>query len=186
VRFSRVLAAPLLSLLAACGTDVATLPPPGVGGTVVVNVWEPDGSPPTVLVAERIRQEGARFERLVLDRVRARVVMPDLDCAVSSPSGAWAASLGQLTLDGPVRLAGSWQGSPLLGSATSASLARDSQTLVLEQLEMWHRGQRLTAPVAEMRRDRTLIAPKGMTSAPLPPELAAVLAALPDPLVLPR
>lgn len=184
MRFSTLLAVALLPL-AGCGSGVATLPPPGAVGTVVVNVWEADGSPPTVLVAERISQEGTRFERLLLERVRARIVMPDLDCAVSSPSGVWAASRGQLTIDGPVHLAGTWQGSPLLGSASSASLARESQTLVLEQLEMWHRGQRLTAPVAELRRDRTLIAPRGMVSAPLPPELAAVLAALPDPLVLP-
>lgn len=173
-------------LLAGCGAGAPTLPPPGAAGTVVINVWEPDGSPPTVLVAERIRQEGTRFERLALERVRARVVLPDLDCALSSPSGAWSTSQGQLTLDGPVRLAGMWQGSPLLGSASSASLAREGQTVVLERLELWHRGQRLTAPLAELRRDRTLIAPRGMDSSALPPELAAVLAALPDPLVLPR
>lgn len=173
-------------LLAGCGGDPAALPPPGAAGTVVINVWEPDGSPPTVLVAERIRQEGARFDRLVLERVRARVVQPGFDCAVTSPSGTWTTARGLLTLDGPVRLAGTWQNSPVLGSASAAAMSRDGQALVLENLEMWNRGQRVTAPVVELRRDRSLIAPKGMDSSPLPPELAAVLAALPDPLILPR
>ena len=117
-------------LLAACGA-VPELPPPGAGGTVVINVWEPDGSPPTVLVAERIRQDGTRFERLLLERVRARVIQPGLDCAVSAPSGAWIAARGQLALDGPVHLSGAWQGSPLLGTARAASLAREGQALVL-------------------------------------------------------
>ncbi len=159
---------------------MVSLPPPGAGGTVVINVWEPDGSPPTVLVAERIRQEGARFELLALERVRARVILPDLDCAITAPSGGYATAHGQLRLDGPVRLSGMWQGSPMLGSASSASLAREDQTLILQNLELWHRGQRLTAPVAELRRDRTLTAPKGMDSSPLAPELAALLAALPE------
>jgi hypothetical protein len=173
-------------LLAGCGGGPAALPPPGAAGTVVINVWEPDGSPPTVLVAERIRQEGARFDRMVLERVRARVIQPDFDCAVTSPSGTWTTARGLLTLDGPVRLAGTWQNSPVLGSASSASMSRDGQALVLSNLEMWNRGQRLTAQVVELRRDRSLLAPKGMDSSPLPPELAAILAALPDPLVLPR
>ena len=172
-----VLAAVLV--LAACGAPPPALPPPGAGGTVVVNIWEADGSPPTVLVAERIRQEGARFERLNLERVRAQVVLPDLDCALSAPSGAWVAAQGRLVLDGPVRLAGTWNGSPMLGSAASAGLSRDGHAVLLDRLELWHRGQRLVAPVAELRRDRTLMAPRGIDSAPLPPELAAVLAALP-------
>jgi hypothetical protein len=123
---------------------------------------------------------------MALERVRARVVQPDLDCAVTSPSGTWTTARGLLTLDGPVRLAGTWQNSPVLGSASSASMSRDGQALVLSNLEMWNRGQRLTAQVVELRRDRSLLAPKGMDSSPLPPELAAILAALPDPLVLPR
>lgn len=176
---------PLLLPLAACG-DPPVLPPPGAAGTVVINVWEPDGSPPTVLVAERIRQEGTRFERLLLERVRARVLQPDLDCAVTAPSGSWATATARLTLEGPVHLSGSWQGSPLLGTARTAALARDAQALEFTDLELWHRGQRLTAPMALLRRDRSLEAPKGMESSPLPAELAAILAALPDPLVLPR
>jgi hypothetical protein len=179
------LCVPIL-LLAGCGGDPPELPPPGAAGTVVINVWEPDGSPPTVLVAERIRQEGARFDRLVLERVRARVVQSDFDCAVTSPSGTWTTARGLLTLDGPVRLAGTWQNSPMLGKASSASMSRDGQALMLSDLELWHRGQRLKAPMAELRRDRSLRVPKDMTSLPLPPELAAILAALPDPLVLPR
>jgi len=122
----------------------------------------------------------------VLERVRARVVLPDLDCAVTAPSGSWSTALGQLVLDGPVRLSGSWQGSPMLGSASSASMAREGQAMILNNLEMWHHGQRLTAPVAELRRDRTMSTPQGMDSSPLPPELAAILSALPDPLLLPR
>lgn len=176
----------LILLLPGCGDGPPELPPPGAAGTVVINVWEPDGSPPTVLVAERIRQEGARFDRLVLERVRARVIQPDLDCAVTSPSGTWTTARGLLTLDGPVHLAGTWQNSPMLGSASAAAMSRDGQALVLENLEMWNRGQRLTAQVVELRRDRSLLAPKGMDSSPLPPELAAILAALPDPLILPR
>jgi hypothetical protein len=57
---------------------------------------------------------------------------------------------------------------------------------MLEQLELWHDGQRLTAPLAELRRDRSLLAPRGIESAPLPGELAVILQALPDPLVMPR
>lgn len=176
----------LILFVAGCGDGPAELPPPGAAGTVVINVWEPDGSPPTVLVAERIRQEGAGLDRMVLERVRARVVQPDIDCAITSPSGTWTTARGLLTLDGPVHLAGTWQNSPMLGSASAASMSRDGQALVLENLEMWYRGQRLTAPVAELRRDRSLNCPKDSVLSALPPELAAVLAALPDPLVLPR
>ena len=175
----------LLVLLAGCGGAPAALPPPGANGTVVINVWEPDGSPPTVLVADRIRQEGARLDRMTLERVRARVIQPDIDCAITSPSGTWTTARGLLTLDAPVHLAGTYQNAPMLGSASSATMSRDGQAVVLEHLELWHRGQRLTAPVAELRRDRSLIA-KDMVSSPLPPELAAILAALPDPLILPR
>ncbi len=186
LRVRRCLSAIAVICLAGCGGDGLALPPPGAGGTVVINIWEADGSPPTVLVAERISQEGSRFQRMRLEQVRARIFLPDIDCAVTAPSGAWITSRGQLVLDGPVHLSGSWQGSPMLGVATSASLSRDGQDLVLERLELWHRGQRLTAPLAELRRDRTLITPRGMTSEALPAELAAVLGALPDPLVLPR
>lgn len=175
----------LLALVAGCDAP-APLPPPGANGTVAVHVWDPQGGPPTVLVADRIRQEGLRFDRMLLERVRGRVVQSDLDCALNAPSGVWSAQKGLLTLDGPVRLAGTWQGSAVLGNAAAASLSRDGEALILRQLELWHRGQRLTAAVAELRRDRTLIAPQGMSSAPLPGELAAVLAALPDPLVLPQ
>ena len=176
----------LALLLAGCGDSEVNLPPPGAIGTVVINVWEPDGSPPTVLVAERIRQEGTRFDSLVLEQVRARVVQPDIDCAVTSPTGTWTTARGLLTLDGPVRLAGTWQNAPMLGAASAATMSRDGQALVLSNVEMWHRGQRVTARGAELRRDRSLIAPQGMDSSPLPPELAAIMAALPDPLVLPR
>ena len=173
-------------LLTGCGQAGPGLPPPGAAGTVVINIWDADGQPPTVLVAERIRQEGVRFERLAIERVRARIVLPDFDCAVTAPSGSWSGKLNQLTLAGPVHLAGTWQSSPLLGAASSARLSQDGGALLFEHLELWHRGQRLTAPLAEMRRDHSMIAPRGMDSAPLPPELAAVLAALPDPLTLPR
>lgn len=173
-------------VLTGCGVAATPLPPPGASGTVAVHIWDPQGGQPTVLVAERIRQEGVRFDRMLLEQVRGRIVQTDLDCALNAPSGVWSAQKGLLTLDGPVRLAGTWQGSALLGAAASASMSRDGQALVLERLELWHRGQRLTAPVAQLRRDRSLIAPKGMDSAPLPGELAAVLAALPDPLVLPH
>lgn len=176
----------LVVLLSGCGGQAAPLPPPGASGTVSVHLWEPQGGPPTVLVADGIRQEGLRFDRLLLDRVRGHLVLADLDCAVSAPTGAWSAGRGLLVLDGPIRLAGTWQGAALLGTAASASLARDGQALVLERLELWHRGQRLLAPLAELRRDRTLIAPRGLESSPLPPELAAILAALPEPLVFPR
>lgn len=185
MRSTGVLACLVLAL-AGCGAPATPLPPPGAGGRVAVHVWDPQGGPPTVLVADRIRQEGLRFDRMQLEQVRGRVVQTDLDCALSAPSGTWSARQGLLTLQGPVRLAGTWQGSAVLGAAATASLARDGQTLVLEHLEMWHRGQRLTAPVAELRRDRTLIAPRGLDSAPLPGELAAVMAALPDPLRLPQ
>lgn len=173
-------------VLAGCGAAPTPLPPPGASGTVAVHVWDPQGGPPTVLVADRIRQEGLRFDRLLLERVRGRLVQPDLDCAMNAPSGTWSARQGLLRLDGPVRLAGTWQGSPVLGTAAGASLSRDGGALALREVELWHRGQRLTAPLAEMRRDRTLIAPQGMATAPLPGELAAVLAALPDPLALPH
>lgn len=173
-------------VLVGCGAAPQPLPPPGASGTVAVHVWDPQGGPPTVLVAERIRQEGMRFDRLLLDRVRGRLVQPDLDCAMNAPSGVWSARQGLLGLDGPVRLAGTWQGSPMLGTAAAASLSRDGGALVLQDVELWHRGQRLTAAQAELRRDRTLIAPHGMATAPLPAELAAILAALPDPLPLPH
>ena len=177
---------PLLLVLAGCGGSLAELPPPGAGGTVVINIWEPDGSPPTVLVAERIRQEGGRFERLHLDGVRARIVLPGLDCAVSAPSGSWTTANGQLALAGPVQLSGTWEGSPLLGTASAARLQREGKSVQFDALELWHRGQRLVAPTAELRQDKSLFAPKGIDSQPLPPELAAILSALPDPLKLPR
>ncbi len=172
--------------LAGCGAPAQPLAPPGASGTVSVHLWDPAGGPPTVLVAERIRQEGLRFDRLILDAVRGRVVHRDLDCAITAPSGAWSAARGLLTLDGPVRLAGAWQGAPMLGVAASAGLSRDGQALVLERLELWHRGQRLTAPLAELRRDRTLVAPRGFSTEPLAGGPAASLRALPDPLPLPR
>jgi hypothetical protein len=178
------LAAAALMALSGCA-PAAPLPPPGVSGTVAVHVWDPGNAAPTVLVAERIRQEGLTFNRVVLEGVRARIVLPDLDAAISAPTGTWSAGRGLLTLDGPVRLAGSWQGAPMLGAATSAGLARAGQTIELRQLELWHRGSRMIAPIAELRRDRSLYAPEGCDSGPLPGELAAILAALPDPLRAP-
>jgi hypothetical protein len=175
-----------LVLLAGCGADPAPLPPPGATGRIAVHIWDATGGDPTVVVAERVRQEGVRFDRLVLERIRARVLMPGIDCAVTAPTGSWSTGEGLLTLDGPVRLAGTRQSRPLLGVARSAGMSRDGQALVLERLELWHDGQRLTAPLAELRRDRSLLAPRGLESAPLPGELAAILQALPDPLVMPK
>ncbi len=173
-------------VVSACGSAAPPLPPAGASGTVVVNVWDPHSSTPTVVVAESIRQEGVRFDRLILERLRVRAVLPDFDAAINAPSGSWSAAKGLLTLDGPVHIAGTWQGAPVLGAAASAGLSRDGQAILLERLELWHQGQRLTAPLAELRRDRTLLAPRGMDSSPLPGEWAAVMAALPDPLNLPR
>lgn len=172
-------------LLAACGAP-PPLPPPGASGSVALHIWEPGAPAPTVVVAERVVQEGLRLDRLRLERVRARLVMPAMDCAVSAPSGVWARQGRELVLAGPVRLAGTWQGHPVLGSASSARLSTERDGLALVRLELWHQGQRLTAPIAELSRDRMLVAPEGLDSAPLPAECAAILAALPDPLVLPR
>ena len=176
---------PLLGLLAACGTPAA-LPPPAATGTVVVQLWDPGAAQPTTIVAERITQVGQRFDRLALTTVRSRVILPEFDAALTSPSGTWQAQSGVLSLDGPVHLAGTWQGHPLLGVATSARLVRDDATIELAGLELWNQGQRLLAPLAVLHQDRTLLAPQGLSSGPLPPELLAAFAALPDPLPLPH
>lgn len=172
-------------LLAGCGAAKA-LPPPGVVGTVVVNVWDPDIAQPTVIVADRIVQQGAGFDQLRLDNVRSRVVQKDMDLAVTSPSGTLSTRSGLLILAGPVHFAGTWQSHPVLGIGSSAGLSRDGAALSLEQPEIWHQGERLRAPYLELHRDRTIVAPRGLDSDPLPPEQAAAFAALPDPLVLSR
>ncbi len=175
----------MLLFLAGCG-DHQPLPPPGVGSTVAVHIWDPGANEPTVVVADRIRQEGLRIERMLLDQVRARVLWPNLDCSVSSPSGYWSTSTGLLTLIDPVHIAGTYQGHPMLGVATSASMARDGHTIVLEHLELWYQGDLLTAPIAELRQEQGLVAPRGLTRETLPEEMRAVFAALPDPMAIPR
>lgn len=172
-------------LLAACGAAPA-LPPPAASGTVVIHVWDQGAAQPTAVVAERIAQEGQHFDRFLITRVRSRVVMSGIDLAVTAPSGVWTTRTGVLDMEGPVHFAGSWQGRPVVGTANAARMARDSGSLELADLEMWNQGQRLTAPVAVLRRDHVMSAPRGMTSTALPPELAAVFAALPDPLAMPR
>lgn len=171
--------------LAGCGPP-PPLPPPGATGTVAIHVWEAGNDRPTVVVAERIVQDGLRFDHMVLEKVRARVVQKDLDLAVSAPSGQLSMRAGQLSLDGPVHLAGAWQEHPVLGIATAASMSRDGEAILLERVELWHQGERTRAPLMELHRDRTLVAPRGLDTDPLPPELAAAFAALPDPLPLPR
>lgn len=181
--------APLIALLAClsgCGAPPAALPPPAATGTVVVQIWDPGAAQPTTIVAERVAQIGQRFDRLALTAVRSRIILPDLDAALTAPSGTWMAQDGVLTLDGPVHLAGTWQGRPVVGVSANARLVRDDSSIELADLEMWNQGQRLFAPVAILNKDRTLIAPRGLTTSPLPPELAAAFAALPDPLPLPH
>jgi len=181
----RISALAAILALAGCGST-APLPPPGATGTVAIHVWEAGGDRPTVVVAERILQDEGRFDHMLLERVRARVVQKDLDLAVSAPSGQLGLRAGLMQLDGPVHVAGSWQQHPVLGVASAASLSRDGEAITLERTELWHRGGRLRAPVLELHRDRTLVAPQGLDSDPLPPEQAAAFAALPDPLPLPR
>jgi hypothetical protein len=174
--------------LTGCGADAPPLPPPGASGTVVFHLWDARLDRPTVVVAERVRQEGFRFDLLELEPVSMRLALPEGDIAVEAPSATWAATGGQgtLTLAGPVRLAGTYRQKPLFGRAESARVDQARRTLLLDQFELYHDGARLRAPVAELREDRTIALPAGAEQDEIPPWLAASFAPLPSPLVLPR
>ncbi|MDW8372079.1 MAG: hypothetical protein RMM29_00320 [Planctomycetota bacterium] len=172
---------PLLALLAAC-TPSPALPPPGTSQPVVIHLWSAEDQPPSRFVVQRMVQEGVRLDRLLLEGVSARLVDRDLDWALSAPRGSWRTSEDRLLLDGPVHLAGTWQGSPLLGRAARASWQRRGQAVELHDLELWSRGQRLYAPLLVIHRQRQIEAPRGIRSEPLPAHAELLLATLPVPL----
>lgn len=174
------LPAVLLLLAGGCG-EAPPLPPPGAAQPVAIQVWDADGRHTATIVVERMRQEGARLDRLQLAGIRARLRDGELDWQLSAPGGTWETARGTLTLAAPVRLIGTWREAPMLGRAEGATFHRSGQDLTLDAVELWGQGQRTIAPRLVLTRDRRLEAPQGLVSEPLPPHAAALLAALPPP-----
>ncbi|MFM2092158.1 MAG: hypothetical protein RLZZ127_2647 [Planctomycetota bacterium] len=179
--------AAVLAVAAGCGGDQA-LPVTGAKGPVVLQRWDGDPDRPAVVVADGIRARDRGFRHLELERVRARIPLtgrggPRGWLAVEAPSGSLAPvagdRVGQLVLDGPIRLHGSLDGAPFVGRAASASLLARDGVARFHELALIDSGLPTRMREGVFTREKGLDAVELLRDGEFPADLHAAYAALP-------
>ncbi len=183
---------------------------------VVFQLWGDAGTPPTVIHAEQLTQEGDRFDRLVFKKLQVRRPFDNGVIYLESPDGEYARREGGslTTLEGPVHLSGTLRhagvaagsgGDPFVGVADRAVVHRTKDDNVIEliggpkpaeQVRLLMRGtvsraERMyihdpTTVAGKSRNLRIDSMPYAFNQAPDAPTVALALAALPHPLLLPE
>jgi hypothetical protein len=200
-----LLAGPVLLSLAGCGSDEASLPPPGARGEAVLHVWDRPGQEPLTVQTSAITQERpGDLTRLILRPVRVRTTNEDGTVFITAANGIYRRGERDTLVLEPndeqdrVRLCGSWAGAPFMGAATRAVFRQDAHVLLLDGVEMVHQGRAQavlprrmvvsegleveTAVAYDQDRKQVQSGPNRDVSAPA---VIAALAVLPRPLPLP-
>jgi hypothetical protein len=137
----------LLVILAAC-TATDELPSPGERGRALVHLWDAKGGPPMEVLTEYIQQEQmGRFDHLTMKPVQIRLESSDNVVFITADSGAYNKdAIDTLVLEpqmptGLVRLAGTRDGEPSVGTSTRVVFRQQEQLMTMEQVVLVHHGR---------------------------------------------
>ncbi|MBA3709172.1 MAG: hypothetical protein H0W83_10185 [Planctomycetes bacterium] len=179
--------------------DKPTLAKPGASGHIVFHLWGQPGMPPTVFRTDDLTQEGSRFDHLVMRPVEIRRPFEEGIVFIHSPKGQYSspkaeagstAAENTIQLDGPVRIAGSWRGEPVVGLAQSAvmrrSQLRSDRRLDMTDVVLLTRGSLGTYRTLSFDEEGHMGFTTYHQEPKQSPALSAALAALPHPLVFPE
>jgi hypothetical protein len=174
-------------LLGACAYAKASATS-GARGLVAVHLWDEQGTKPITVLARSVRQQGQGFEHLELDSALMRIPGEHGVLYVLSPRAVYSSGAQDtIVLDDPVRFAGTWQGQPLMGRATSAAFNQAEKSIRLTDVELLFEGAHRATPWVKAEENRPLaFGPLPSPPPPPCPAVAAALALLPRPFVLPE
>ncbi len=154
--------------------------------------WRDDGNPPLVVVARELIQGDAGLSRLELEAVLVRMPFQGGTMFIAAPRASYVRETErmQVRLEGDQRarlkISGEVGGEPLIGTAAEAWYDDIDKTLILEYVELYVGGRGQTHERVRVVSDQMYhFEGRTVQDAP-PPGLAAVLAALPRPLVYPE
>lgn len=197
-------------LLSGCGSPPALLTPGA--REVTFQLWGPPGEPPMVIQAEQLIQvQAGSFNHLRFRAVSVRRPLENGVLVLTSPGGEYVRSEDRsldLALTGPVHLSGAIAGDPMVGWADHAQLRRppgatgsaevvldgaapatqpDTQAVLVMQGEVVRAARFVITAIDDhgTRRMQVTTAGSPGTIDQELPNVAAVLAGLPRPLVLP-
>ncbi len=196
------------ALLCSC-RDSATTQALGSADPVVFQLWDAADVAPTVILADRVHQQGLSFDTINLDRVTIRRPVPDGVACVQAPSATYRRRAEDaITLSGPpdqvrpIRLSGQLRGVPFAGVARAAVLKSAERVLRLTDVVIQYAGKTTIVPVVDVTERDQILGHGGNGSFHVSaisrpdrqepsryqpaPAVAAMLAALPRPATVPE
>jgi hypothetical protein len=178
--------AALSALLVSCGKK-EQLPPPGAERLVVMHWWDESGGPPAYMQAQRLKQDGAVFQKLEFYEVMTRLPSQGGVAYITAPRAYYERGASEEIIlsaventpsDGSVRLVGSWQGDLFMGRADKAVFEESTRRMRLDNVELIYQGLRQSTKFIALTEDRMI--PFGtLQRLADSPALSAALAALP-------